>query len=349
MKIKLENKVITKTSSPYFIAEISGNHNGKIDNAIEIIKQAKHAGADAVKLQTYTADTMTLNCKNSDFLITEGLWKGYSLYELYKIAHTPWDWHKRLFKVAKDIDITIFSTPFDKTSINFLEELNTPFYKIASFEITDIDLLIEVANTKKPIILSTGMANENEIKKAIEILENNGSKDIILLHCISGYPTPLNESNINTIPFLKKKFNKIIGLSDHTKSSIASMMACAVGAKVIEKHIILDRSDGGVDSDFSLEPSEFKLMIENCKQAFNCLGNPGFDIKPSEKLNLKFRRSIYASKDIRSGEHLSEDNIKVVRPGHGLDPSQYRKLLNGYKAINKIKFGTPINWGLLEN
>lgn len=348
MKIKLDKKIISKNSKPYFIAEISGNHNGKIENAIKIIHLAKEIGADAVKLQTYTSDTMTLNSQKKEFMIKDGLWQGYSLFELYQLAHTPWEWHEELFEEAKKIDITIFSTPFDKTAIDLLEKLGTPFYKVASFEITDLNLIDLIGKTKKPVILSTGMASKEEIKKAIKILDKNGSNDVILLHCISGYPTPITESNLLTIPKLASEFNKIVGLSDHTQSSIAAIAACSIGAKVVEKHIIFDRSEGGVDSEFSLEPMEFKEMIDSCTKAYEALGVGSFELKPSEKNNIIFRRSVYASKDIKRGEFLTSKNIKIIRPGFGIEPERYNELLNGYRAKKNIEFGTALNWKLIE-
>ena len=344
MIIKLDSRSISQNSRPYFIAEISGNHNGKIENAIKLIQEAKYIGADAVKLQTYTPDTMTINSTKDDFVIKEGIWTGYNLYNLYKEAHTPWNWHEHLFEEARRIGITIFSTPFDKTSIELLEKLNAPFYKVASFEITDLELLQNIAMTNKPVILSTGMANESEIEEAINVLESNGSPDIILLHCISGYPTPLHESNLNTICMLQKRFKKFVGLSDHTKTSIAAMTSCALGVKVIEKHIILDRSFGGVDAEFSIEPKQFNKMIKDCNKVYDSLGEGSFELKPSEVKNKIFRRSIYSIKKIRIGEKFTNDNIKVIRPGYGLEPKELSKIIDKGKSKFDLDEGTPISW-----
>ena len=350
MEISIEKQLISEKSEPYFIAELSGNHDGDIDKAIKLIEVCKDIGVNAVKLQTYTPDTMTLKCSKPDFQIKGGIWKGYNLYDLYEKAHTPWDWHKILFKKAKDLDLTIFSTPFDKTAIDLLESLNVSVYKIASFEITDLNLIKTVAQTNKPIILSTGMANENEVSEAIDIIKKfSNNFKLILMHCVSGYPTPISEINISNIKYFKKKFKVIVGLSDHTKSDIAAISAITLGARVIEKHLVLDRSEGGVDSEFSLEPQEFKKMIDNCRDAYESLGSPGFDLQKSEKANIIYRRSIYASKDIKKGEILSTTNIKVVRPGYGIEPKHYDNIVGVTKAKTEIPFGKPIIWNDIED
>ena len=260
--MKINNRIISNQQPPYIIAELSANHNGSIERAFESIKAAKEAGVDAVKIQTYTADTMTIDCDRKEFQITGGLWDGYSLYDLYKEAQTPYEWHKRLFDYAKEIDITIFSTPFDETAVDLLEELNTPAYKIASFEMTDLPLVKYVAQTKKPMIISTGMANLEEIEEVVQVAKENGCQDLILLHCISSYPAPVEQSNLRTIPDLAKRFGVLSGLSDHTMGTTVATTSVALGACVIEKHFTLSRKDKGPDSEFSLEPHELKHCVK---------------------------------------------------------------------------------------
>jgi N-acetylneuraminate synthase len=328
-------------SRPYIIAEISGNHNGSLDRAKELIKLAKENGADCVKIQTYTPDTMTIKSNKDDFLIKGGLWDGYNLWDLYDWAQTPFEWQKELFEYANNIGITMISTPFDESAVDLLESLSCPFYKVASFELTDLPLIKYIAQTKKPIILSTGMANEKEIKEAIDTIQAHGSGDFILLHCVSGYPTPVEEINLDTITLLKKKFQCEIGLSDHTLGNTSAILSIALGAKVIEKHFTFDRSEGGPDAEFSMEPHELKHLSENISLAHKAIGVGSFEMKSAEESNTKFRRSIYVVKNIKEGETLTKDNVRRIRPGYGLKPKEYEKLI-GSIANKDLNKGTPL-------
>ena len=341
--IEINGRKIGANFPPYVIAELSANHNGNLKQALSIIDMAKAMGSDAIKLQTYTADTMTIECDNDDFQIHGGLWDGYNLYDLYKWAQTPFDWHKKIFEYARKIDITCFSTPFDETAVNLLEDLNVPAYKIASFEAIDLPLIRYVAQTKKPLIISTGMANLDEISEAVESAREAGAEDIILLHCISGYPAPMEQSNLLTIPDLAKRFNVVAGLSDHTLGTTASVTSVALGACVIEKHVTLDRSNKGPDSDFSLEPYELKKLCTESKDAWSALGKAGYERKPVEDENIKFRRSIYVVKDIKAGEKLTKDNIRRIRPGFGLLPKYFSEVIG--KTVNSnLSRGTALKW-----
>tara|TARA_B100000965_G_scaffold311441_1_gene271006 strand:+ start:27 stop:1055 length:1029 start_codon:yes stop_codon:yes gene_type:complete len=326
---------------PYIIAEISGNHNGSLDRAKELIKLAKENGADCVKIQTYTPDTMTIKSNKDDFLIKGGLWDGYNLWDLYDWAQTPFEWQKELFGYANNIGITMISTPFDESAVDLLESLSCPFYKVASFELTDLPLIKYIAQTKKPIILSTGMANEKEIKEAIDTIIQYGSGDFILLHCVSGYPTPVEEINLDTITLLKKKFKCEIGLSDHTLGNTSAILSIALGAKVIEKHFTFDRSEGGPDAEFSMEPHELKDLSENISLAHKAIGVGSFEMKSAEESNIKFRRSIYVVEDIKEGETLTKDNVRRIRPGYGLKPKEYEKLI-GSIANKDLDKGNPL-------
>ena len=344
--IIINEKAIGADHPPYIIAEISANHNGSVEHALQLIEAAKTAGADAVKLQTYTADTMTINMSSDEFCIKGGLWDGYRLYDLYHEAHTPWEWHKNLFAKAKDLDITIFSTPFDNSSVDFLESLDVPAYKIASFEIVDLPLINKVASTGKPLIISTGMANLKEIEAAMNEAHKSGCKELILLHCVSGYPTPPEDINLNTITDMRKHFGVPIGLSDHTLGTVVPVAATALGAVLIEKHFTFSRNDGGHDSAFSLEPQELKRLCEDTKTAWLSLGTVNYERKQSEKENLIFRRSLYVTDDIRQGELLSPSNIRSIRPGYGMEPKYLPEVI-GKKAIANIKKGTPLTWEML--
>lgn len=343
---KIDKRSIGIDCPPYIIAELSANHNGSIDRAFECIKAAKEAGADAVKIQTYTADTMTIDCDAEDFQIKGGLWDGFSLYDLYKEAQTNYEWHKPLFEYAKEIGITIFSTPFDESAVDLLEELNTPAYKIASFEMTDLPLVKYVANTGKPMIISTGMANLDEIEEVVQVVKDNGCRDLILLHCISSYPAPPEQSNLRTIPDLASRFDTLSGLSDHTIGVTVATASVALGACMIEKHFTLSREDEGPDSAFSLEPKELKQLCQDAKIAWKCLGIAGYERKAAEEGNAIFRRSIYAIKDIKKGESLTEYNIKRIRPGFGLDPKYWDEVLFS-KSTCDINRGTPISLDLI--
>ena len=341
--IFIKNREIGFGKTPYIIAEISGNHNGDINKALDLIEKANEAGVDAVKIQTYTAKTITLNHKSEDFKIKGGIWDGKYLFDLYNEAHTPWEWHKELFKKANDLGLHIFSSPFDFTAVDFLEELDVPAYKIASFELLDLPLVSYVASKKKPIILSTGMANKKEIYEAVETAQKAGAIEIALLHCVSGYPTPIQETNLSTITKLIDMFQIPIGLSDHTLGTVVPVAAVSVGASIIEKHFTLDREDKGPDSDFSLEPHELKKLVEDTQSAWSSLGKINFELKPSEKQNLKFRRSLYAVKDIKKGEAITNNNVRSIRPGYGMHPKLISSII-GKLSCCEIKKGTAMKF-----
>ena len=339
--IKIGQRVIGESFPPYIIAEMSGNHSGELDRALALVRAAKDAGADAVKLQTYTADTMTIDHDADDFRIRGGLWDGRNLYELYQQAHTPWAWTRPLFELGNELDINVFSTPFDETAVAFLEQFSPPAYKIASFELTDTPLLESVAKTGRPVILSTGMADVEEIATAVKTLEHSGAAALVILHCVSGYPTPVDESNIRTILDLSDRFGHVVGLSDHTLGTAVAVGAVACGARVIEKHLTLKRSDGGPDAAFSLEPDELKALVDDARAVFTALGAPGYARKPSEQANAQFRRSVYVVKDIAAGDVFDTENIRRIRPGFGLAPRLYPEIL-GKKAKRSLKRGSPL-------
>ncbi len=323
----------------YVIAELSANHNGSLEIAKKSIKAAKECGANAIKLQTYTADTITLNCKNDDFMVDGGtLWDGKNLYELYEWASTPWQWHEELFAYAREIGIDIFSSPFDKTAVDFLEQFNPSAYKIASFEITDYELIRYVASKGKPIIISTGIATLKEIEDVIDICKKEGNENIILLKCTSSYPAPLEDANLNTIADMKERFGVEVGFSDHTLGSTAPIMAVTLGAKVIEKHFILDKSIGGPDAEFSMEKEDLAFMIKSIREAQKLQGTIDYEMNDKKKKNRKYSRSLYVSKDIKEGEEFTNENIKSVRPGLGLHPKYLNEIL-GKKAKKDYKFG----------
>ena len=345
-EVEINNQRIGLDHKPYIIAEVSANHNGSIDKAIKLIEIAKECGADAVKLQTYTPDTMTIDCDKEDFQIKGGLWDGYSLYDLYKEAMTPWEWHEALFKRAKEIGITIFSTPFDESAVDFLMDLDVPAFKIASFEATDLPLIEYIAKKGKPIILSTGMASFDEIKESVDLIKKYNDQ-LIVLHCVSGYPVPPEQSNLRTIPMLSDKLGVISGLSDHTLGTATAVSSIALGACVIEKHFIESRQDKGPDSEFSLEPNDLKKLVEETSIAFESLGQAGFDRKNVEKGSLIFRRSIYFIKDMKAGEVITKDKIRRIRPGLGLAPKYYEELI-GKTVVKDISVGTATNWDLIN-
>jgi len=346
--IKVANRVISRNNRPYIIAELSANHDGSIEIAKKSILAAKNSGANAIKIQTYTPDTMTIDSNLEDFQINDGLWKGSSLYELYSQAYTPYEWHRELFDYASKIDITIFSSPFDETAVDLLESLNAPAYKIASFELIDLPLIKLVARTKKPLLMSTGMASLDEIGEAVETAKSAGNQNILLFHCISSYPAPIEESNLNNILFLKKTFNLEVGLSDHSTSNIASILAISLGASAIEKHFKLDRSINGVDSSFSLNQKQFNSLVKECNVAWSALGKSSFSRANAEKENMKFRRSIYFVKDLKKGDIISVSSIKKIRPGYGLSPKYFDDLL-GRKVKHDVKRGEAVTWGKIEN
>ncbi|MCF6216874.1 MAG: pseudaminic acid synthase [Emcibacter sp.] len=339
--------IIGAGQPPYIIAEMSGNHNNDLSRALRIIDAAKDAGVHAVKIQTYTADTITIDHDGDEFLIKEGLWAGRNLYELYEEAHTPWDWHKAMFDHAAKQNITLFSSPFDKTAIDFLEDLNAPAYKIASFELIDLPLIRYAAATGKPIIMSTGLATKDEISEAIEAVRENGNQNLVVLHCVSGYPSDPAEANLKTMRDIAKGFDVLSGLSDHSHGIAVPVAAVALDAAVIEKHITLCRADGGVDSAFSLEPQEFSDLVSASRIAHSALGQINYDLKDSEVENQQFRRSLYVVADIAKGAKLTTENIRSIRPGLGLKPKYYEDVM-GKIAAQNISRGSPLSWDMLE-
>jgi pseudaminic acid synthase len=343
--IQIYNHKIGAAHKPYIIAEMSGNHNQSLDRALEIVKAAADTGAHALKLQTYTADSITINHRGGLFDITDpnSLWKNRNLYELYQEAHTPYEWHKPIMDYAKELGITCFSTPFDEAAVDFLEALDVPAYKIASFENNHIPFIKKVAKTGKPVIISTGMAQISDIDLAVRTLRENGCSDIVLLKCTSTYPSSPENTNVKTIPHLKDLFDCQVGLSDHTMGIGASIAAVALGASVIEKHFCLSRAEGGVDSAFSLEPAEMKSLVIETERAYLSLGGIQYGIQAAERKSLNFKRSIYVVKDIQAGEVLSSENIRVIRPGDGLPPKYYESVL-GKKTAKDLKRGTPLSF-----
>jgi len=345
--ITIAGRRIAEDCPPYVIAELSANHNGKLETALEIIKEAHKAGADAIKLQTYTADTITLNSDADEFKIHGGLWGGKTLYQLYQEAHMPWEWHRPLFEYAQKLGITIFSSPFDNTAVDLLESLNAPAYKIASFEAVDLPLIRYVASTGKPMIISTGMADAEEIEEAIQAAYDGGCKELAILRCVSGYPAPAEEYNLHTITDMKRRFGLVTGLSDHTLDNITAITSIALGASIIEKHFTLDRNAGGPDDSFSIEPSELKKLCQNIKSAWLALGKINYGCKSSEQGNIKFRRSLYFVKNIEAGQTITEDMIRSVRPGYGLPPKKISEII-GKKSTMKIKANTPVSEEKIE-
>lgn len=345
--IRVGDRQIGQDNPPYIICELSGNHNGSLDRALSMIDAAAATGCDAIKLQTYTADTITIDCDLPDFRISGGLWDGRNLYELYKEAHTPFEWHEPLFTRARERGVQIFSTPFDESSADLLEQLDCPIYKIASFEIVDLPLIAYVARKGRPMIMSTGLAGLGDIERAVHTARSNGCEDLILLHCISSYPAPTDQANIRTIPHLADAFGVYCGLSDHTHGTATSVAAIALGAVVIEKHFTLARADGGPDSAFSLEPAEFRALAEDCRNAWLSLGDVSYRVQSAEAQNLKFRRSLYAVKDVAAGEVLTSENVRSIRPGFGLQPRFLVDVL-GRRARQPIPRGTALAWHLFE-
>jgi pseudaminic acid synthase len=345
--MKINNFLLSPNSSIYLIAEISANHNGSINGAKQAISEAKKCGANAVKIQTYTPDTLTIKCDNPEFILKGGLWDGRTLYDLYKEAHTPYEWHRELFDHAKKEKITLFSTPFDETAVDLLESLNTPAYKIASFELIDIPLIKRVASRKKPILMSTGAASLDEISEALSVARKAGAEEILLFHCISSYPAPIEESNLNHIKYLQKKFGVLVGLSDHSIGSDVSFIAAGLGVSAIEKHFTVSKKISGPDTEFSATPVEFKELRKKIDAAKTILGSKNFLRSKSEKQSSKIRKSIYFIKSKDKGETISKKDIKVIRPGLGLHP-RYFDLLNGKKLIKKTNYGDPVTWNHLE-
>lgn len=331
----------------FIIAELSANHNGSKKVALDSIHAAKAAGADAIKIQTYTADTLTLNCDKPDFRLGKGLWEGETFYSLYQKAYTPWEWHEEIFHVAKEEGLVCFSTPFDKTTVDLLESLGNPIYKIASFEITDIPLIQYIASKRKSVILSTGIAMEEDIQLALDTLRAGGCTDITLLKCTSAYPAPIEDANLMTIPDMKQRFGVKVGLSDHTEGYVVPMAAVALGAEVVEKHFIIDRSIGGPDSAFSMEADEFKLMVENIRKVEMALGCVNYPADSSKIKGREFCRSLYVAEDIKAGEVITAKNVRSVRPGHGLHPKHLPELL-GRKVNRDLEVGDRMSWEVVE-
>ncbi|MNJ23668.1 Pseudaminic acid synthase [compost metagenome] len=345
--ISISGRKIGIDEPPYVIAELSANHNGKLDTALKIIEEAKRAGADAIKLQTYTADTITLNSQSADFQIQGGLWDGRSLYELYQQAHMPWEWHAPLFEYARKLDITIFSSPFDRSAVDLLESLNAPAYKIASFEAVDLPLIRYVASTGKPMIISTGMADAEEIQEAISAAYEGGCKQLAILHCVSGYPAPAEDYNLRTIPDMMQRFGLVTGLSDHTLDNTTAIASVALGASIIEKHFTLDRNGGGPDDSFSLEPTEMFALCRDSKTAWSALGRVDYGRKSSEQGNLQFRRSLYFVQSLKKGEVITDSSIRSVRPGFGLAPKYFDKII-GCRMACDVEINSSVTEDCLD-
>ncbi|ACD52784.1 N-acetylneuraminate synthase [Clostridium botulinum] len=347
-EIKIENKIIGENSPVFIIAEMSANHLQDFDKAVEIIKAAKKAGADAIKLQTYTPDTITIDCDNEYFQITQGtIWDGTTLHKLYEEAYTPWDWQPKLKEIAEKDGLICFSSPFDNTSVDFLEEMDVPAYKVASFEITDIPFIEYISSKGKPVIMSTGIANLSDIEEAVNACKRMGNNQVILLKCTSAYPAPVEEANLMTIPNMAKTFDVVAGLSDHTLGSLVSIAAVALGAKVIEKHFTLSRKDGGPDAAFSMEPHEFKQMVEDIRNVEKALGKVTYELTEKQKKSKEHSRSLFVVKDIKKGEMFTEENVRSIRPEFGMK-TKYIKDILGKTAKMDLKKGTPMDWKFIR-
>ncbi|WP_252246671.1 pseudaminic acid synthase [Clostridium sp. ZBS4] len=347
-EIKIGNKIIGENSPVFIIAEMSANHLQDFDKAVEIIKAAKKAGADAIKLQTYTPDTITIDCDNEYFQIKQGtIWDGTTLHKLYQEAYTPWEWQPKLKKIAEDEGLICFSSPFDMTSVDFLEEMDVPAYKVASFEITDIPFIEYIASKGKPVIMSTGIANLSDIEEAVNACKRMGNNEIILLKCTSTYPSPMEGVNLKTIPNLSETFNVITGLSDHTLGGAVSIAAVALGAKVIEKHFILSRDEKGPDAAFSMEPKEFKKMVQDIRNVEKALGKVTYELTEKQKKSREHSRSLFVVKDIKEGEILTEENVRSIRPGFGMKTKYIKDILDK-KVKMDLKKGTPMDWKFIE-
>lgn len=347
MTLKIDGRAIGTEHPPYIIAELSANHNGSLERALQTIDAAYQAGADAIKLQTYTADTMTIDCDREDFMIKGGLWGGYKLYDLYRWAETPFEWHQAMFAHARKLGITVFSTPFDESAVDLLEELDAPAYKIASFENTDLSLIRYVAKTGKPMIVSTGMASEEEISEAVDAARSLGCKELVLLHCISSYPAPIAQANLRQLAELGRHFDAVPGLSDHTLGTTASVAAVALGACVIEKHFTLSRGDKGPDSEFSIEPDELERLCRDAYDAWQALGKVGYERQLAEVGSKVFRRSIYFVRDLPADSVIGPKDIRRIRPGMGLAPKYFDHLL-GKRLKVAVQRGTPTRWDLFN-
>lgn len=347
MKIEIDGRSIGPGYEPYVICEISGNHNGSLQRALSLIEAAADTGADAIKIQSYTADTITIEHESEEFRIRGTIWDGATLHQLYKSAETPFEWHEPMFAKARELGITLFSSPFDESAVDLLASLDAPAYKIASFEIVDLPLIRKVARQGKPMIISTGMANLAETHEAVCAAREEGCDEIILLHCVSSYPAPDEDSNIRTIPHLGQAFDCVAGLSDHTMGSAVAVASIALGASVVEKHFTLARSDGGPDSEFSLEPQEFASLVTDCKRAWRALGSVGYDLKGAERGSVQFRRSLYVVQDVAAGEVITERHIRSIRPGYGLEPKYFKNII-GAVAARKLKRGEALAWDMLN-
>ncbi len=343
----INTHIVSEDSPVYFIAEMSGNHNMDYDRAVAIIDAAKEAGADAVKLQTYTPDTITIDCDSELFQVGKGLWEGRTLYGLYQEAYTPWDWQPKLMEHARDIGIDCFSSPFDLTSVDFLQELNVPAYKIASYEINDIPLIRKVAATGKPVIISTGIAHLEDIELALRTCREEKNENVILLKCVSSYPTPYELFNLKGIPLLREAFDCQVGLSDHSMGSEVAVAAVALGARVVEKHFTLSRADGGVDSAFSMEPAEFSRMVTEIRNVEAALGEPTLELTEKQEKERGGSRSLFVVSDMKAGEVFTTDNVRSIRPGAGMHTKYYEQIL-GRKARSDLKKGTPLDWKYIE-
>lgn len=347
-KIKIENHIISDCSPAYIIAEMSGNHNMDFNRAVRIMEAAKESGADAIKIQTYTADTITLNCDSPYFQITQGtLWDGKTLHKLYEEAYTPWEWQPKLKEIANEMGLDFFSSPFDGTSVDFLEEMNVPAYKVASFEITDIPLIKKIASLGKPVIISTGIAKLSDIELALETCRQAGNEDVILLKCCSAYPTPYEDINLRTMVSMAETFDCLTGLSDHTMGSTVAGASVALGGRVVEKHLTLSRAEGGVDSAFSMEPQEFKKMVDDIRIIEKALGKVTYDLTDKQLAEREHCRSLFIAKDMKAGEVFTAENLRSVRPGFGLHTKYYEEIL-GQKVKKDVALGMPMSWDLID-
>ncbi len=345
--IDIGGRLVGPSHPPLVVAELSGNHNGDRARAVELVRQIAAAGAEAIKFQTYTADTLTIDCERPDFLIEKGLWAGRKLYDLYQEASTPWEWHEELFSVAKDEGLIAFSTPFDNQAVDFLEGFDVPAHKVASFELVDLKLIDAIARTGKPMIMSTGLASFDEIADAVEAAKGGGCTEILLLHCISAYPTAISEANLNKIGYLRERFGVQVGLSDHTMGVVVPTAAVAKGATLIEKHVTLSRDDGGPDAAFSLEMDELAQLVESARDAHAAMGNGSENRAASESKSIVFRRSLYVVRDMQAGEKFTSENVRSIRPGHGLAPKHIDAVMGG-KASQNIARGTALDWTLID-
>jgi pseudaminic acid synthase len=345
--IEIAGRRIGRDHEPYVICELSGNHNGSLDRALQLLEAAAATGADAIKIQSYTPDTITIDHDGPGFTIEGGPWGGRTLYDLYREAHTPFEWHAPLFARAAELGVTLFSSPFDESSADLLEALGAPAYKIASFEAVDLPLIAHVASKGKPMIISTGMSNLGEISEAVRTARDNGCEQLVLLHCVSCYPAPDEDSNVRTVAHLAEAFGCVSGLSDHTHGSAVAIASIALGGSVVEKHFTLARADGGPDAAFSLEPDEFAALVTDCKRAWRSLGRVSYDLQGSERGSVGFRRSLYAVRDIGAGEALTKENVRSIRPGYGLPPRHLPEII-GRRAAQALRRGDPLSWDLIE-